>query len=132
MRLKFNPTGIPLMGEIPAGPTVTVFENQDETLPLDPNWFGSGDYLALRVHGDSMIGDHILDGDIAIIRYQSEAKSGDIVAVRIDDEVTLKHIRFTPGYVELIPSNPEMKPLRVHPKEIEVIGVLVGILRRAQ
>ena len=130
LMLRFNPMGIPILGEIPAGPTVTVFENQEETLPIDPNWFGRGEYFALRVHGDSMIGDHILDGDIAIIRYQSEAKSGDIVAVRIADEVTLKRIKFTSEYVELIPSNPEMKPLKVHRKEVEIIGIFVGILRR--
>lgn len=130
IRLKFNPVGIPLVGEIPAGPTVVAFENQEEILPLDPNWFGGDEYFALRVHGDSMIGDHILNGDIAIIRYQSEAKSGDIVAVRIGDEVTLKRIRFTHHYIEILPSNPDMNPLKVHPTEVEVIGVFVGLLRR--
>lgn len=132
LRLRFNPFGIPMAGEIPAGPMVTVFENPEEILPVAPELFGQGDYFALRVHGDSMIGDHILDGDIAILRYQSEAKSGDIVAVRIGDEVTLKRIRFSSRYAELIPSNPEMKPIKVPITDIEIIGVFVGLLRRAK
>jgi repressor LexA len=130
---RFLPQRIPLVAVVPAGAPRAVEEQAGEFVELSAEWFGSGDLRAVRVSGDSMSGDAIRDGDIAIIRIQPTAEPGEIVAVRIaGEEVTLKRIRRRGNrWIDLVPSNPEYPVRRVPAKNVEIIGKLVGILRRS-
>ncbi|MDH3448766.1 MAG: hypothetical protein OEO18_11550, partial [Gammaproteobacteria bacterium] len=72
-----------LVARIPAGTPLPVFDETRETFSVTHDFFGGGDILAIRVVGDSMSGDAIADGDIAMIKHQQEASKGDILALRI-------------------------------------------------
>ena len=93
---KLPGRGIPLIGDIAAGAPMEAIAHARDTIAIAPELFGRGNHFALKVHGDSMIEAHILDGDIAVIRSQSRVEQGRIAAVMIRDllsEVTLKIIR---------------------------------------
>ena len=126
--------GIPLVGSIPAGFPEEPFEEVEERLPVDPDFFGPGVKFAVRVRGDSMEGAGIRDGDLAVIRQQPEAGDGQIVAALVDGEVTLKRLkRGRGGRVELRPENPAYEPLVFDPpEEPRILGVMVGLIRRSR
>ncbi|MCB1044764.1 MAG: transcriptional repressor LexA [Acidobacteria bacterium] len=126
-----SPRGLPLLGTIPAGTPHTTYPQSDQFLNLDTHYFGQGDLVAVQVSGESMAGDAIADGDIAIIQPKSEAAPHEIAAVRVGtDEVTLKRVRLRGTWVELIPSNPNY-PVRLEPADqVSIIGILRGIIRR--
>jgi repressor LexA len=122
---------IPVLGVIAAGEALEMIENSDEEIEIPKSMIAPGfEYFALRVKGDSMIGDHIVDGDYVVIRKQNYADPGDVVAVSIDDsEATLKRLSYKDGKVVLKPSNPEMDPIVVEPDRVRVLGKLVGVIR---
>ncbi|SFM99164.1 transcriptional repressor LexA [Thermodesulforhabdus norvegica] len=125
--------GVPLVGKIPAGFPEEAIEDFREVIPIDPGFFGSGVKFAVRVKGDSMEGAGIRDGDIVIIRQQSSAENGQIVAAIVDGEVTLKRIKKYPdGRVELRPENPSYRPLVFrHPQSPQIVGIMVGLIRKS-
>jgi repressor LexA len=85
---------------------------------------------ALRVKGDSMIDEHICDGDIALIENRTEAREGEIVVALIDHaRATLKRMFRFGDEVELRPSNSQLEPIRVHASRIEIQGIFRGLLR---
>ena len=126
--------GIPLVGRIPTGFPEEPFEEVEERLPVDPDFFGPGVKFAVRVRGDSMEGAGIRDGDLAVIRQQPEAEDGQIVAALVDGEVTLKRLKKgRGGRVELRPENPAYEPLVFEPpEEPRILGVMVGLIRRSR
>jgi repressor LexA len=85
---------------------------------------------ALRVKGDSMIDEHICDGDIALIENRTEARDGEIVVALVDEaRATLKRLfRFGPE-VELRPANSQLEPIRLHASRVQVQGIFRGLLR---
>jgi len=119
-----------LVASIPAGIPATAYEESTELFSVDNDFFGGGDIKALRINGESMAGDAISDGDIAMIRLQKEANKRDILALRIGTEITLKRLRKTADKIELIPSNPDFSIRVVAAEEVEVLGRLVGIIRK--
>ncbi len=121
------PTGVKLVGRIAAGQPIEAVEQNEELTFSD--WMEQGDKFALRVAGDSMIEEHIADGDYVIIRKQDQARDGQIVAVRDEDgEATLKKIYKDKSRFRLEPANRTMKPIfRDH---VNVLGVLVGVVRK--
>ena len=90
---------------------------------------GSGQLFALRVQGESMTGAGILPGDIAIVRSQPTANSGDIVVALIDDEATVKTLRLRGGRVELHPENPDFEPIIPAPGECVILGKVIETRR---
>ena len=126
-----NPTAsFDLIARIPAGAPLPVFDETPDNFSLAPEFFGGGDIVAIRVSGDSMSGDAIVDGDIALIRRQQEAGKGDILALRSGDEITLKRLRLDGERAQLLSSNPA-HPLREVPaSSLEILGKLVGIIRK--
>jgi len=123
-------TAFSLVARIPAGAPSAVFDETPESFAVTRDFFGGGDVLGLRVAGDSMSGDSIDDGDIAMIKRQREAGKGDILALRIEDEITLKRLHIDGDKAQLLPSNPE-HPVRVVPAgQVEILGKLVGIIRK--
>ncbi len=121
---------VPVLGYIPAGELTLTEAFFDDYLPLDPSVFGNGEIFALRVKGDSMIGDHIVDGDIVFIKKQEDVENGEIAAVLVDGEVTLKRVYLKGEKVILRPSNPEMDPIEVDANVVKILGVYTGLLRR--
>jgi repressor LexA len=89
--------------------------------------FGSGEFFALSVSGDSMIEGGIFDGDIAIIKKQNVANNGDIVAALLEDEATLKVFQKTSDSIRLLPKNSSYKP--IEGLEFTVLGKLAAIFR---
>jgi repressor LexA len=124
---------VPLLGKIPAGTPMTAFENSDALLTLPSVLFRGDQLFALRVHGTSMIGAGILDGDIAILDATKHVENGEISAVMIGDEATLKRVYRKPAGLLLKPENPEFPDIHVksHDKrQVKVVGVLVGVVRK--
>jgi len=120
-------SGLKLIGRIAAGQPIEAIE-QDEELSFS-DWVDDGGKFALRVTGESMIDEHIADGDFVVIKQQDDARDGQIVAVRDEDgEATLKRIYRDRGRVRLEPANRAMKPIfRDH---VDILGVLVGVVRK--
>jgi len=122
--------GVPIVGRIAAGTPILAVENIEGGLVVDKNMFKGDECFAVQVKGDSMIDDHILEGDYVILRKQATAEKGDVVAVLVDEDVTLK--RFYPHgrEVELRPANQRLQPLRFKADEVQILGKMVGLLRR--
>ncbi len=122
---------VPVVGTIAAGEAIDMVEESEEEIEVPKTMMSVGfDYFALRVKGNSMIGDHIVDGDYVIIRKQDFADPGDIIAVSIDNEqATLKRLSYENEMVVLKPSNPEMGPIVVEPDRVRILGKLVGVIR---
>jgi repressor LexA len=127
---------IPLVGQIAAGQPILAEQNVEETLPFDPQFFGSEEAFALIVKGDSMTGEQIRNGDMAIIREQPDAEDGEIVAVLVEGletEATLKILYRRNGAIELHSANPAYKPLVFKGKNrgrVSILGKLIGVVRR--
>ena len=119
-----------LIARIPAGAPLPVFDETRESFQVTHDFFGGGDILGIRVIGDSMSGDSIAEGDIAMIKRQQEANKGDILALRIEGEITLKRIRLEGDKAHLLPSNPEHSIRVVSARQLEILGKLVGIIRK--
>ncbi len=124
------PASFDLVARIPAGAPSAVFDETPQSFSVTHDFFGGGDILGLRVAGDSMSGDSIDDGDIAMIKRQQDANKGDILALRIEDEITLKRLRLDGDKAHLLPSNPEHSVRVVAAAQLEILGKLVGIIRK--
>ncbi len=122
---------VPIVGHIPAGNPVVSDELYEGHLEIDSDMVPRGDLFALRVEGDSMTGAFIQDGDTAIIRKQENADSGEIVAVMIDGEATLKRFKVQDKRRFLYPENPEYSPIELTPEnDIQILGKLVAVIRK--
>jgi len=119
-----------LVARIPAGAPSAVFDETPESFSVTYDFFGGGEIIGLRVVGDSMSGDSIADGDIAMIKRQHDANKGDILALRIEGEITLKRLRLKGDEAQLLPSNPEHSMRVVAARQLEILGKLVGIIRK--
>lgn len=124
---------LPLVGAIAAGLPIEAVEDRQyldlEEVFAPSSRSGSGDVFALRVRGDSMIEDHISDGDYVIIRKTDTARNGDtVVALLPEGEATLKRFYREKDGIRLQPANANYEPIRV--KDCKVQGVVVGIVRR--
>ncbi len=119
--------GLKLVGRIAAGQPLEAIEQHEELTFSD--WTEPGDKFALKVTGDSMIEEHIADGDFVILRRQEQARDGQIVAVRDEDgEATLKKFYREKNRFRLEPANKTMKP--IFRDRVNVLGVLVGVVRK--
>jgi repressor LexA len=119
--------GIKLIGRIAAGSPLEAVEQADELGFED--WEGAEDKFALQIAGDSMIEEHITDGDYVVIKRQEQARDGQIVAVQDDDgDATLKRFYREKNRVRLEPANKTMKP--IYRDKVKILGVLVGVVRK--
>jgi repressor LexA len=133
--LRQEPQGLPILGAIAAGGLVETFSDVQEKLDLS-GVFEQRNYFGLRVVGDSMIEDHITEGDVAIVRSLNpleQLKNGEIVAARVEGlGTTLKHFYQQEDRVTLKAANPKYNPIEVMADTVEVQGVLVGVWRGYQ
>ena len=120
---------VPLLGEIAAGTPILAVENIDSYFPLPEGFFGSNTPLfMLHVRGNSMIDAGINSGDYVVIRRQETAENGEIAAVLIENEVTLKRFYKENNRFRLHPENKDMDDIITDTANI--LGILVGLLRR--
>jgi repressor LexA len=126
---KPHSVSLPFLGAVAAGsPTEAVA--QDEQLELDQMFTGP-DHYVLRVRGQSMIDDHIEDGDYVVIKRQNTAENGQRVVAKINGEVTLKRFYREKNAIRLMPANKSMAPIIVKSTEdAEIVGTLVGVMRK--
>jgi repressor LexA len=126
---------IPVVGKVAAGQPILAQENITDHVRIDSMLLPDGGrkVFALRVSGDSMIGDGILDGDYIFVRKQLQADPGEIVVAMIEDEATVKRFYPEGDRVRFQPSNPRLKPIYVSRedfRETQIIGVVVGVYRK--
>ena len=126
---------LPLIGRVAAGSPILAVEHIQKQIPCDPSLFDKGaDYL-LQVRGMSMRDAGILDGDYLAVKKTSEARNGEVIVARLDDEVTVKRWSQSKGphgiKIELIAENPDFENIIVDPRrhEITVEGLAVGLIR---
>lgn len=123
---------IPILGRIAAGRPIYASENLEGYLQPDPFFIrDTADTFVLRVQGSSMTGDGILDGDYIFVRRQPVARPNEIVVAMIDDDATVKRYLKTADGIELLPSNPDYRPIRVKPtSRFEILGIVTGVFRK--
>ncbi len=120
---------IPLLGWIAAGEPVDLCAD-DERVPVPANMVRKNTY-ALRVRGHSMVDDNIQDGDIIIIEKRQTAANGQSVVAMINGEtVTLKKFYVEDDGIRLQPANPDMTPIWLRNEEVQILGIVTGVIRR--
>jgi repressor LexA len=121
---------IPLLGYVTAGQPVEIPEER-ETVTVPRHMVRKNSY-ALRVRGHSMIDDHIQDGDIIIVEQRATAENGESVVAMINGErVTLKRFYVEADGVRLQPANPEMAPIYLRHEELQILGIVAGVIRQS-
>ncbi len=125
-----RPTKLPLLGNIAAGSPIEAIENREE-LDLEALFASKQGVYVLRVRGESMIEDHLCDGDFVVIERRDSARNGDQVVALLDTgEATLKrYYREGSNKIRLQPANSNMEPRIVDADRLRVQGVVIGVLR---
>jgi repressor LexA len=120
---------IPLLGYVTAGQPVDIPEDR-ETVTVPRHMVRKNSY-ALRVRGHSMIEDHIQDGDIIIVEQRETAENGESVVAMINGErVTLKRFYVEADGIRLQPANPAMEPIYLRHEELQILGIVAGVIRQ--
>jgi repressor LexA len=126
---KPGQSSIPLLGRVAAGSPTQAIES-NEYLEFN-TMFGGDNRYALKVKGQSMVEDHIQDGDFVVIEKQETARNGERVVAMIEGEVTLKRFYKDRNRIRLEPANGSFSPIFVDPDEdIRILGTLVGVVRK--
>jgi len=131
---KVRITDVPIYGQIPAGMSTLTEQTIEGHVSLDArsaNISKNREKFALRVQGDSMIGAHIIDGDIVILEDSKEVQNGDIVAALIDGETTLKRYVMEHGRPYLKAENPRY-PNLIPARELKIQGIMVSLVRKQE
>ena len=120
---------VPVVGRVAAGEPLWALKDITEIIPIPEELSGSEDSFMVKVEGNSMIGDHILDGDYVMVKPQQDADNGDIVIALLNqEEVTVKRLYKKDNQITLQPSNPLYKPIVT--KDVIILGKVIGVLRR--
>jgi len=124
---QLRPTSLRLAGQIAAGSPVLAVE--DEDMVDFSGLFDDEHHFCLRVKGDSMIEDHIAEGDYVVVEKTKNCKDGDIVVALVDGhEATLKRFFREPNRIRLEPANSSMSP--IYSNNVEILGVVNGVIRQ--
>lgn len=132
--IEANPAGLelPMLGLVAGGKPIEAISGND-TIEVPPAMLGRGDNFALRVKGDSMVGDGIMDGDYVIVARKGEAGNGATVVALVDGEATVKRYYKKSDHVELRSANPLVADIIVGPeKDFRIEGVVVGVIRHCR
>lgn len=124
-----RPTKLPLLGAIAAGAPILAVENREE-LDLEQVFTSRHGVYVLRIKGDSMIEDHLCDGDFVVIERRETARNGETIVALIDDtEATLKKFFKEGSKVRLQPANSALQPRILDANQVRVQGVVIGVMR---
>lgn len=127
---KKGAESVPIIGTIAAGLPILAVENIEGYVLIPEEMLGrSNGAFALKVSGNSMIGDAILPGDLVIIRSQKNIANGELAAVLLGDEATVKRVHYKDGKALLIASNPNYQPITIDREDSRVLGKVVGLIR---
>ena len=117
--------------DIAAGEPIMMSPEVSDQFYLPEYWIKGGTQnFVLKVKGDSMIGANIFDGDYVVIKKQSMAQNGDIVAADIEGSATLKRLSLNKDIPMLMPENEKYSPIFLHDKQVSILGVAVGIIKK--
>ena len=121
---------VPLLGKITAGNPITAIQNPNEFFDIPASLIpATAEVFTLHVSGDSMINAGIYDGDYVIVRRQSNANQGQIVvAMTMENEVTLKRFYKEKGFIRLQPENDSMDPIIL--PDCQILGIAIGLYRK--
>ena len=127
---------LPLMGRIAAGVPIEAISQVSDNGAVPQTMLGAGEHYAVEGKGDSMIDDGIHEGDILVIQNQKTADNSEIIVATVDNEATVKRFYLhnkasmaTPQ-VELRPSNQNMESMWYSPEQVEIRGIVIGLLRK--
>ncbi len=122
---------LPLLGTVAAGQPLEVVSDPEE-ISVPESFLTRGKNYVLRVSGDSMIDEHIQDGDLVVVEERATAHNGDMVVALVDDDsVTLKkYFREPDGMVRLQPANPNLRPIYLSEDRLRIQGCVIGVMRR--
>jgi repressor LexA len=122
-------TKIALLGRVAAGTPIEPVETA-ETVTIPEEMLGRGETFALRVRGDSMVNEGILDGDLVVVESRPEADNGATVVALVRGEATVKKLYRERRKIRLVPANDKLAPMVVPAEDVEVRGVVIAVLRR--
>lgn len=134
IKLTEETTGLPVVGRVAAGQPILAEQHISQRYDIDPGLFRPrADYL-LKVKGMSMSDAGILDGDLLAVHRTPEARKGQIVVARLDDEVTVKRFERQRNRVRLLPENPDFEPIEVdlQTQQLDIEGIAVGLIRNGK
>ena len=117
---------VPIVGNVAAGTPILAQECIEDYLTFDTNG-RDGEYFALRVRGESMLGAGILPGDLVVVHQQREAHNGEIVVALLEDEATVKRLNRKGGEVWLMPENPDYSP--IDGRNASILGKVAAVVR---
>ncbi|MCL7713567.1 transcriptional repressor LexA [Stenotrophomonas mori] len=121
---------LPVLGRVAAGLPIGADIGSDDYVVLDKVFFSPAPDYLLKVQGDSMIDEGIFDGDLIGVHRTRDARSGQIVVARIDDEITVKLLKLGKERIRLLPRNPDYAPIEVLPdQDFAIEGLYCGLLR---
>ena len=121
---------LPILGRVAAGMPIGADAGHDGMVLLDRVFFSPAPDYLLRVKGDSMRDEGILDGDLIGVHRTAEARSGQIVVARVDEEITVKLLKMGKDGVRLLPRNPDFAPIVVRPdQDFAIEGLYCGLVR---
>jgi repressor LexA len=130
MRTGGRAIELPLLGYVAAGSPIEAVAG-NETIAVPENLAGKRDSYVLRVKGDSMIDEQIRDGDYVIVEDRRSADNGEmVIAMLHGSDVTLKKLYREHGRIRLQPANPAIQPIVVSPDDVQIRGVVVGVMRK--
>ena len=123
---------LPVLGRVAAGVPIGADIGSERQVRLDRSLFSTPPDYLLRVQGDSMRDDGILDGDLVAVHRTNEARDGQVVVARIDGELTIKRLERRDDRLRLLPRNPAHPPIDVRPgQDFAIEGVYCGLIREA-
>lgn len=123
--------GLPLIGKVAAGEPVLAIQNIESHYQVDPAMFQPEAHYLLRIDGESMKNIGIMDGDLLAVHRTNQARNGQVVVARVDEDVTVKRFEKSGGQVLLHAENDDFSPIKVDPgqQELNIEGIAVGIIR---
>lgn len=131
LRARAELLQVPILGRVAAGSPIGADAGLIDTLELDARLFAARPDYLLRVQGDSMIEDGILDGDLVAVRRTTDARDGQTVVARLEGELTIKRLSHSASHLRLLPRNPAYAPIEIEPgQEFAIEGVFCGLVRR--
>ncbi|RLR18057.1 repressor LexA [Sodalis-like symbiont of Bactericera trigonica] len=124
-------SGLPLIGRVAAGEPLMAVQHIESHYQVDPALFKPHADFLLRVSGMSMKDTGIMDGDLLAVHKTQDARNGQVIVARIDDNVTVKRLKRQGNIVELLPENSEFNPIVVdlRQQELTIEGLAVGVIR---
>jgi len=121
---------LPVLGQVAAGVPIGADIGSDDYVLLDRTFFSPAPNYLLKVKGDSMRDEGIFDGDLVGVHRTQDARSGQIVVARIDDEITIKLLKIGRDGIRLLPRNPDYQPIEVRPgQDFAIEGLYCGLVR---